>query len=153
MVEEERLTEDLLARLLATSELQTYLDEDVTLDRALPGYLKELLDARGMKRTRLATSAGINATVVHDIFNGKIKRPGRDKLIMLAFGMRCSLRETQRMLRLADASELWPKVRRDAIIAWCIDRGLTREACDDELWRFGERTLFGTGQLNNSVAH
>lgn len=62
-------------------------------------------------------------------------------------GLGCSLRETQRLLKLAGAAELYPKVRRDAIIIWCIDRGMSREACDDELWRFGEKTLLGTCPL------
>ena len=50
-------------------------------------------------------------------------------------------------MKLAGAAELYPKVRRDAIIIWCIDRGMSREACDDELWRFGEKTLLGTCPL------
>lgn len=84
--------------------------------------------------------------MVYDVFAGKCK-PGRDNAIMLAFGMHCNLRETQRLLRLAGASELWPKVKRDAIIIWCIDHKLNREQCDDELWKFGEKTLLRTGGL------
>ena len=62
---------------------------------------------------------------------------------MLAFGLGCSLREAQRLLRLAGVSALDLKSRRDAIIAWCFKQGLSREECDDELWSFGERTLLG----------
>ena len=91
-------------------------------------------------------ASGLHPTVVYDIFAGK-SIPGRDRAIMLAFGLKCDLRETQRLLRLAGASELWPKVRRDAIIIWCINQGMTRSECDDELWRLGEKTLFGTGSL------
>ena len=61
--------------------------------------------------------------------------------------LRCSLRETQRLLRLAGVSELWAKVRRDAIIIWCINQGYTREQCDDQLWSLGEKTLLATGRL------
>ena len=103
---EERLTEDLLARLLAAPNPDSYLGEGLTLQRSLADYLHELLAAKGLKR-----------------------------------------RETQRLLKLAGAAELYPKVRRDAIIIWCIDRGMSREACDDELWRFGEKTLLGTCPL------
>ena len=143
---DELLTEDLLARLLEAASVEAFLESGVTVERALPDYLKELLAAKGMKRADVVRASGLNATVVYDIFAGK-SRPGRDSAIMLAFGMRCGLREAQRVLRLAGVSELWPKVRRDAIIAWCIDRGATRAECDDELWRFGERTLLGTGAL------
>lgn len=143
---EERLTEDLLARLLAAASPQAYLDEGATLDRTLPDYLHELLADKGMRRADVVRASGLNPTVVYDIFAGK-SRPGRDNAIMLAFGLRCTLREAQRLLRLAGVAELWPKVRRDAVVAWCMDRGLSRTACDDELWRFGEKTLLGTSAL------
>lgn len=142
----ERLTEDLLARLLVSPSLEVYLDEFDETDRSLADYLHELLEVKGVKRADVCRASGLNATVVYDIFAGK-SRPGRTNAIMLAFGLRCTLRETQRLLRLAGVSELYPKLRRDAIIIWCIDRDLTREDCDDELWRFGEKTLLGTGPL------
>lgn len=67
---------------------------------------------------------------------------------MLAFALECDLRQTQRLLRLAGVSGLWPKVRRDAIIIWCIERGCTREECDDELHRLKEPSILKvTGEL------
>ncbi len=143
---EEKLTEDLLARLLASASPRAYFDEEAMLDRTLADYLQELLAEKGMKRADVVRASGLNATVVYDIFAGK-SRPGRNNAIMLAFGLGCTLRETQRLLRLAGASELCPKTRRDAIIIWCIDRVMTRASCDDELWSFGEKTLLGTGVL------
>ncbi len=143
---EERLTEDLLARLLASATPKEYFDRETLPDRELRDYLYELLEDRGVKRADVVRASGVNATVVYDIFAGK-SLPGRDRAIMLAFGLGCSLRETQRLLRLAGVSELWPKVRRDAIVIWCIEQGRTREECDEELWGFGERTLFGTERL------
>ena len=145
-MDEERLTEDLLERLLAASRPEDYLSEGETIDRTLPDYLRQLLDSRGLKRAEVVRASGVNGTVVYDIFAGK-SRPGRDHAIMLAFGLGCTLRETQRLLRLAGVAELWPKVRRDAIMIWCIDHGLTREQCDDQLWSLGEHTLLGTGPL------
>ena len=60
---------------------------------------------------------------------------------MLAFGLGCSLVEAQRLLRLAGASELWSRNRRDAIIIFCLEHGMNRAQTDDELWRLGEKTL------------
>lgn len=142
----EHLTEDLLERLLAAPSPEVYLGEGEIIDRELADYLRELLSERGIKRADVVRASGLNATVVYDIFAGKSK-PGRDNALMLAFGLGCTLRETQRLLRLAGVSELWPKLRRDAIIIWCVSKGMDREACDDELWRLGEKTLLGTGPL------
>ncbi len=138
---EERLTEDLLERLLDAETPEAYLYEDEIVDRELPDYLRELLHDRDLNRADVVRGSGVNGTFVYDIFKGK-SLPGRDNAIMLAFGLQCTVREAQRLLRLAGVSELWPKRRRDAIIIWCIKHGMTRVETDDELDRLGERTLF-----------
>ena len=125
----------------------TYFNAVYTVENALA----KVKDEKGMKRAEVVRASGLNGTVVYDIFAGK-SRPGRDHAIMLALGMRCTLRETQRLLRLSGVSELWPKVRRDAIIIWCIDHGFDRSATDDELWSLGEQTLFHTGPLRAGQA-
>lgn len=142
----ERLTEDLLERLLAASRPEDFLDAEGVGTRELVDYLWELLRASGLTRADVVRDSGINSTVVYDIFAGK-SRPRRNHAIMLAFGLHCDLRQTQRLLRLADVAELWCKQRRDAILIWCIENGLTREEADDELFRLGEKTLLGTDRL------
>ena len=144
---EERLTEDLLEHLLGASSPEAYLDaEGIEGNREFVDYLFERLEERGGKRAAVVRESGLNPTVVYDIFQGK-SHPGREHAIMLAFGLRCDLRQTQRLLRLAGVSELWCKQRRDAILIWCIDHGYTREQTDDELFRLGEKTLLDTGRL------
>ena len=143
---EERLTEDLLERLLVAASPEDYLESEGIGTRELVGHLRELLAAHGLKRADVVRGSGINQTVIYDIFQGK-SRPGRDHAIMLAFGLRCDLRQTQRLLRLAGVSELWCKQRRDAILIWCVEHGLTRAEADDELFRLGEMTLLGTDYL------
>lgn len=136
----ERMTEDLLQRLLTAADVDDYLDEEDLPNRTLAGYLAQLLDDRRMTRADVVRASGLNPTFVYDIFAGK-SRPGRDHAIMLALGLGCDLRECQRLLRLAGVSELWCKLRRDAIIIWCVQNGLNREQVDDELWAKGETTL------------
>lgn len=139
-IPEEHLTEELLDRLLASASIEQYLDEGLVSARTLTDYLFDRMEAHGLKRADVVRASGLNATVVYDIFSSK-SRPGRDHAIMLAFGLKCALRETQRLLRLAGVSELWCKQRRDAIIIWCIRNGFDRIATDDELYRMGEATL------------
>lgn len=137
---EERLTEELLERLLASATPESYLAGVETEDRDLAQYLGDLLADKGLTRADAIRAAAINATHGYQAFQGT-RKLGRDNAIKLAFGMRCTLRETQRLLRFAGAAELWAKQRRDAIIIHCIERGLTREETDDELFRLGEPTL------------
>ncbi len=140
--ERETLTEELLERLLASATPEAYLtssDSDVDA-RDLAEFLRDLLAEKGLSRADVIRGSGLNATFCYQVFQGT-RRIGRDNAIMLAFGLRCTLRETQRLLRHAGVSELWCRVRRDAIIIHCIDNGVTREQCDDELYRLGEPTL------------
>ena len=101
-IPEEHLTEELLDRLLASASIEQYLDEGLVSARTLTDYLFDRMEAHGLKRADVVRASGLNATVVYDIFSGK-SRPGRDHAIMLAFGLKCTLRETQRLLRLADS--------------------------------------------------
>ena len=142
----EHLTEELLERLLASKSVDSYLENAETPNRSLPDYLFELLHKRKLKRADVMRGSGLNGTVVYDIFSGK-SRPGRDHAVMLALGLKANLRETQRILRLAGVAELWCKHRRDAVLIWCIEHGLTRAETDDELYRLGEKTLLGTDRL------
>lgn len=142
----ERLTEELLERVLAAATPEAYLEEGLTIERDLSDYLNELLVEKGIKRAAVVRASGLNGTFVYDVFMGK-SRMRRDNALMLAFGLGCTLRETQRLLRLDGVGELWPKVRRDAILIWCIEHGFTRSEADDELYRLGEKTLFGTSPL------
>ena len=138
----EPLTEDLLEQLLAAATPEAYLDarEPGLADRELADYLAELMAARGLRRTEVIRASGVNPTFAYQVFQGT-RRPGRDNALMLAFGLRCDLREAQRLLRLAGAAELWCKDRRDAILIWCLGHGLTRTQADDELFRLGEPTM------------
>lgn len=142
----ERLTGELLDQLLKAPTPEAYLDEGLTIDRSLPDYLEQLRAEKGLKRSEIIRASDLNGTFVYDVFKGK-SRLGRDNAVMLALGMGCTLLETQRLLRLDGVAELWPKVRRDAIIIWCVNHGFTRLQTDEELYRLGEKTLFGTAPL------
>ena len=95
-IPEEHLTEELLDRLLASASIEQYLDEGLVSARTLTDYLFDRMEAHDLRRADVVRASGLNATVVYDIFSGK-SRPGRDHAIMLAFGLKCTLRETQRL--------------------------------------------------------
>ena len=134
---EERLTEDLLARLLAAPNPDSYLGEGLTLQRSLADYLHELLAAKGLKRADVYRASGLNSTVVYDAFSGK-SRLGRDNALMVAFGLGCSLRETQRLLKVAGRPALYARNRRDAAVLYGLTHGLTADDTQELLDKLGE---------------
>ena len=140
MSEREPLTEELLERLLSSATPEAYLADAPLTDDDLSSFLRRMVDDRDMSRAEAIRRSGVNTTFCYQIFQGT-RKPGRDHAIMLALGIGCDLRQTQRLLRLAGVNELWCKDRRDAIIIFCVEHGYSRTETDDELWRLGERTL------------
>lgn len=137
---EEPLTENLLQELLDAADPVEFAARQRLFERDVPGYLQQLLDERGLKRSQVVRDAGLNATHGYQIFTGQ-RGGSRDKLLQLAFAMGLTLRETNRLLRAAGHSELYCKSRRDAIIIFCINRGYSLQKTDEELYRFKEQTI------------
>ena len=137
---DEPMTEELLQELLAAPDPQTFTEAHGIGHRTLPEYLEQLLEQKQLRRADVVRAAGLNETFGYQIFKGQ-RHPSRDKVLQLALAMRCTLVETNRLLKAAGANELYCKDRRDAIMIFCIDRGYTRAQVDEELYRLGERTL------------
>lgn len=142
---EEPLTEELLDELRAAPSLSSYIDRHSLEGKTLAGYLNELLAAKGLARKDVVKAAGIGATFGYQIFTGA-RGASRDTLLPLAFAMGLSVRETNRLLKVAGTNELYPKVRRDVIVLYCLERGATLEEVDDALYSFGEKTLGPHGE-------
>ena len=136
----EPLTEELLDELLSTSSIDDYLEEHESRSPTLAEYLQQLLDEKGLERSRVVRMANLNDTFGYQIFTGA-RNPSRNKVLQIAFAMALTLRETNRALTAAGVSELYCKDRRDAIIIFCIDRGCSLQKVNEELYRFGEKTV------------
>ena len=136
----EPLTEELLDELLEAPSIDSYLDVHALGTRSLSDYLNELLVAKRLKRSQAVRMANLNETFGYQIFTGA-RNPSRDKVLQIAFAMALTLRETNRALEAAGVSSLYSKDRRDAIIIFCLDRGRSLQKVNEELYRFGERTI------------
>ena len=88
---DERITEELLAELLASPSIEGFLDDNVTNEVTLSEYLQELLDKKGLKRAEVIRKANLNATFGYQVFTGA-RGAGRDTILQLAFAMELTLR-------------------------------------------------------------
>ena len=136
----EPLTESELDRLLHAPSIDAFIDERDLPERTLADYLQELLAQKRLERAQVVRMANLNETFGYQIFKGT-RHPSRDKVLQIAFAMALSLREANRALRAAGTNELNAKVRRDAIIIFCLDRGCSLQKVNEELYRFGEQTV------------
>ena len=138
---EEKLTEELLNELLFSDSLDTFLIKDIPdVKEDLPERLRYLLTKKRLKKSDVVRRSGLNATFAYQIFSGD-RKASRNKILQLALAMGLDLKETQGLLKLSGANELYCKDRRDAIIIYCITKQMPLEEVDDTLFQFGETTI------------
>jgi len=116
-------TSNLMNRLFQEKNLECFLEKN-GLHMKLPSlqeYLQEKCHEKGMIPERIANRGGIESSYCHQIFKGS-RKPSRDKVIQLAFGLSLDLNETQKILRIAGHSLLYPRVERDAAVIFCLHR-------------------------------
>ncbi len=114
-------TNALLKRLFQTSDLKNFI-QDNSDDLNLPSfqeYLRMLCDARKIIPEQVIKNSGIERTYGHQLFNGT-RKPSRDKVLQLAIGLKLDLETTQSFLQIAQKSPLYPRIKRDAAVIYCI---------------------------------
>ena len=119
-------TRELQRRLFSAPSFDLFLQENAggLQTPRLCYYLAELCRTRGMKPVEVIRRAGLDRTYGHQLFSG-IRKPSRDKLIQLMFGLGLSVEEAQALLKVAQKSLLYPKIMRDAAIMRCLYEGCT----------------------------
>ncbi len=82
-------------------------------------YITDICKTEGKVPEQVILQASIERTYGHQLFNGT-RKPSRDKVIQLAFGLELNVEDTQKLLRIAGKSALYPKIKRDATIIFCL---------------------------------
>ena len=118
-------TNTLLKKLVNGKSLQGVLDSEAEsfAETPLSEYLRRLCEERDVVPEQIIKKAQIDRTYGHQLFNGT-RNPSRDKLIQLAVGFELSLEETQKLLKKAGKSILYPKIKRDAACIYGISHGM-----------------------------
>lgn len=118
-------TRELWARLFKAPSIGAFFSEEGDIELpTLSDYLTSLCEMRGEKPESVINRSGIDRSFGHRVFSGK-RNPSRDTVLQLAFGLELSADETQQLLKVARVSALHPKVKRDAVIAYCLHNGKT----------------------------
>jgi hypothetical protein len=126
MADKEIETYNLLKRVQSTKSITRYLNDYKDFPDApdFPEYLNQLRLEKNIRKERLFVESYISPVYGHEIFKGK-KHPSRDKIIQLAFGLGLNVDETQKLLRIGNQAELYPKIKRDAVICHSIAHKMT----------------------------
>ncbi|GAP16018.1 hypothetical protein LARV_03813 [Longilinea arvoryzae] len=119
----ESSTSALLHRLFNSNDLENFFEcnADAMQTPEFHAYIQNLCGELKLVPEQVIRYSGIERTYGHQLFNGT-RKPSRDKVIQLAFGFALDLDGAQRLLQIALKSPLYPKIRRDAAVIFCIDR-------------------------------
>ena len=134
-------TEDLVNEIISCKTMEYYLNtnQEEFLDMPLELYLKQLLKKKQMRVSQVVDASN-KGEYIYQVFRG-IKRPSRDIVLCIAMGMKLNPSETNYLLRVAGASPLDARKRRDSIILFALNRNLTVPDTNDILDEFQEAYL------------
>jgi hypothetical protein len=135
-------------KLMEAPDFDAFLEDNATqmVTPRLCYYLAGLCRDKGCTAGQVIRQAELARTYGHQIFNGT-RKPSRDKLLQICFGLRLDVEETQALLKMAEKSLLYPKILRDAAIMRCLHDGKTMPQVQALLDRLG-LTLLGEGETH-----
>ena len=127
MNETTKTTDELLKIISKSKNPQNTLHEveDNLLSYSIDEYLAILLDEKKLKCSQVVIKSNLNPNYAYQIFSGHKKNPSRDKLLALSIGMSLSIDETQKLLRIAGLSPLYPRIQRDLFIIYALENSYT----------------------------
>ncbi len=135
-------TNELLSEIKQSTEIKSFLSKNnkYIKNLTLKEYLNILLKEKNISRKYVIKKSELNYTYGYQILNGT-RKPTKDKLIQLAFGIGTNVEETNRILLIADAGGLYSKNRRDCIIIFAINKGLSLQQTNELLFKLNERII------------
>lgn len=137
-----KTTNNLKEQLQNTNNIQNFLNSNKAhlINRDLSSYLQKLLIEKKMKKSDVINKANLNISYGYDIFS-QGKNPSRDKLLMLCFGFELDSDEANHLLNHASVGELYPRIPRDSIIIFCLNKKKSLLKCNLLLESLGETIL------------
>lgn len=139
----EKSTGDLTSELMSAASIDSYIKDNQTFffAQSISELLLELYSKSCISKAALARKSGMSEVYLHQIFAGR-RTPSRDRLLCLCVGLGATLEETQRILMQASYAQLYPKLKRDAIISYGIVHGMPLQEINDKLFAENEAILF-----------
>ncbi len=122
MPDEKRVSTDELLRLLFKERsLEHFLqrNESAYLNTSFSDYLSAWCRKHGEVPEQLIRRTNLEKSYGHQLFSGK-RKPSRDTVIQLAFAMGADVAEAQEMLKIARKSPLYPRIKRDTVLIYCL---------------------------------
>ena len=140
---EKKNTDGLQQELMDSPDLEQFLsqNQEQFVNKSVSELLNHLFEKKYISKAALAKQSGMSEIYLHQIFAGR-RNPSRNRLLCLCYGLGASVEETQELLKLCGMAQLYPKLKRDAIIYYGLLHGLSLFEINDKLFDKTEETLF-----------
>lgn len=135
-------TGELLELLKKSKSIEGYIEankEDFQ-EISLSDYLNNILIQKQLSKSEAIKKSNLNNIYAYKIFSGE-RNPERNKLLCLCFGLNMNFDETQRALKIAGCSALYPRIRRDSIIIFAINEQADLITCNEMLYELNEEII------------
>ena len=134
-----KTTTQLWETLNESKDAKEFIEEnkEEMINTTLSEHLNYLLKKSGLTKKEVIKNSNIQRSYGYHLFAGTKTNPSRNHILQLAFGMRLTLEETKRLLRIANLNELYPRRKFDSIIIFCLNNSFTLEQCYDLLEQNG----------------
>ena len=140
---EKKNTDGLQQELMDSPDLEQFLsqNQEQFVNKSVSELLNHLFEKKYISKAALAKQSGMSEIYLHQIFAGR-RNPSRNRLLCLCFGLDASVEETLELLKLCGMAQLYPKLKRDAIIYYGLLHGLPLFEINDKLFDEDEEILF-----------
>lgn len=136
-------TTKLLEELKQCADFKKFYNEnnEIIKDSSLSDYLNKIIEKKKLKKSEIIRKAEISEVYAYQIFSGTRRKPERNKLLCLAFGMALNLDETQELLKISGYSQLYVKKPFDSIIIYAICNRLSVMETNNLLYEYEMETI------------
>ena len=134
------LTKMILTSKLSDAEIEEIIKAAKKAKETLSGFILKKLGQIDMSVEELSERANIGRSTMYKIIKGKMKPEG-DRLLQIAFALKLSAEETQRLLRLGGRAQLNTDSERDIRILFALKQQKMLEEVDYDLSRLGLKPI------------
>lgn len=138
-----KTTGELTSELMSRASIDLYLSSNASSfsEQNVSELLTQLYEKKSITKAELARRAGISEVYLHQVFSGR-RNPSRDRLLCICIGLGATLDEIQALLKRVSYAQIYPKIKRDAIISFGVVHHMDLNAINDKLFAENEKTLF-----------
>lgn len=120
-----------------------YIEEnsDNMVSGELREYIAKLIAEKKLTISKVSIRGQVSDSYLYKINQGLKNNISRDKVIQLCFGFGLDIEESQKLLRIARVGELYPRIKRDSIILFCLENHMDIIECDKKLEEAGDKII------------